>query len=156
MPRVIPMGIPEGKASKEVRPRVKPDIRGSVPHEVQTTGMGGVYGSRSQWVDLTSEGVIQQMATVPRWDGDPSTLDDLEERYHRWREGYGRRFDEREQMDLLLCAIKNGQTRERHAKNRNLQGFMFGELYQDTTGRKIRNVHEPGACFKRRHVPAQP
>ena len=125
------MGIPEGMAFNEVRPRVKPDIRGVVPHEVQTTGMGGVYGSRSQWVDPTSEGVIQEMATVPRWDGDPSTLDDWEERYHRLREGYGPRFDEREQMDLLLRAIKNEQTRVRHAKNRHCQRFTFRELYQD-------------------------
>ena len=156
MPRVIPMGIPEGMEFKEVRPQVKPDIRGGVPHEVQTTGMGGVYGSRSQWVDPTSEGVIQEMATVLRWDGDPSTLDDWEEQYNRWREGYGRRFDEREQMDLLLCAIKNEQTQELHAKNRHRQRFTFKELYQDISGRKIRNVHEPGARFRRRHIPAQP
>ena len=157
MPRVIPMGIPEGMAFKEVRPQVKPDIRGAVPHEVHTTGIDGVYGSQSQWVDPTSEGVIQEMATVPRWDGDPSTLDDWEERYDRWREGYGRRFDEGEQMDLLSCAINNEQTRKQHAKNRHRQGFTFGQLYHDITGRKIWNVHEPGACFKssRRHIPAQ-
>ena len=150
------MGIPEGMAFKEVRPGVKPDIRGAVPHEVQTTGTGGVYGSWSQWVDPTSERVIQEMATVPWWDGDPSTLDDWEEQYDRWRKGYGRQFDEREQMDLLLCAIKNEQTRERHTKNRHRQRFTLGELYEDITGRKIRNVHELGARFRRRHIPAQP
>ena len=139
----VTIRIPEGMAFKEVRPRVKPDIRGAVPHEAQTSGMGGVYGSLSQWVDPTSEGVIQEMATVPRWDGDPSTLDDWEERYDRWREGYSRRFDEREQMDLLLCAIKNEHTRERHATNRHRQQFRIEELYQDITGRKIRNLHEP-------------
>ena len=47
MPHVIPMGISEGMAFKEVGPRVKPDFRGAVPHEVQNTGMGCVYGSRS-------------------------------------------------------------------------------------------------------------
>ena len=150
------MVILKGMAFKEVRPRVKPDIRGAVRHEVQTTGMGGVYGNRSQWGNPTSEGVIQEMATVPRWDGDPSTLGDWEERYDRWLEGDGRRFDEREQMDMLLCAIKNEQTRERHAKNCHRQRFTFGELYQDITGRKIRNVHEPAARFKSRHIPAQP
>ena len=118
--------------------------------------MGGVYGSRSQWVGPTSEGVIQEMATVTRWDGDPSTLDDWEERYDCWREGYNRCLDERERTDWLLCTIKNEQTRERHAKTRHRQQFTFGELYQDITGRKIRNVHEPGARFRRRHIPAQP
>ena len=78
MPRVIPMGIPEGLAFKEARPRVKPDIKGPVPHETNTTGMGGVYGSQNQWVDPTAERVIQEMTAVPRWDGEPSTLDERE------------------------------------------------------------------------------
>ena len=55
MPRVIPMGIPEGLAFKKVRPRVKPEIKGPVPHETNNTGMGGVYGSRNQLVDPTAE-----------------------------------------------------------------------------------------------------
>ena len=94
------------------------------------------------------------MATVPRWDGDPSTLDGWEERYARWREGYGRCSHEREQRDLLFCALKDEQTRGQHAKN--CQRFTCGELYQDITGRKIRNVHEPGAHHKRRHIPGEP
>ena len=43
MPRVIPEGKPEGLTFKEVRPRVKPDIKGPVPYETNTPGMGGVY-----------------------------------------------------------------------------------------------------------------
>ena len=116
MPRVIPMGRPEGLAFKEVRPRVKPDIKGPVPHETNTTGMGGVYGSQNQLVDPTAERVIQEMAAVPRWLGEPSTLDEWEEKYDGWREGYGQRFDEREHMDLTLSAIVDKDTRERHAQ----------------------------------------
>ena len=127
-----------------------------MPRDTNTTGMGGVYGSRNQWVDPTAERVIQEMAAVPHWDGEPSTLDEWEEKYDRWPEGYGRRFDERQQMDLLLSAIVDKDTHERHAKSRHRQRFVCGELHQDITGRKVKNVHEPGARVKRRHIPPKP
>ena len=59
-------------------------------------------------------------------------------------------------MDLLLSAIVDKDTRERHAENGHRQRFTFGELYQDITGRKVKSVHEPGARFKRRHIPPKP
>ena len=156
IPKILPTGIPSGKAFQETTPWVKPAITGPVQHEPRTGGIAGVYGSGGQsWVDPTAESVIQQMAAVPRWDGEPDTLDEWEERYDRWRVGYGRRFDEEEQMNLLLMAVVNEKTRERHAKNRHRQRMTFAELYRDITGRKIRNLHEPGARFRKRKIPSE-
>ena len=59
-------------------------------------------------------------------------------------------------MDLLLSAIVDQDTREQRVKNRHRQRFNFVESYQGITGRKVENVHEPGARFKRRHIPPKP
>ena len=156
IPKILPTGIRSGKAFQETTPLMKPAITGPVQHKPRTGGIAGVYGSWSQsWVDPTAESVIQQMAGVPRWDGEPDTLDEWEERYDRWRVGYGRRFDEEDQMKFLLTAVVNEKPRERHAKNRHRQRMTFAELYRDITGRKIRNLHEPGARFRKRKIPSE-
>ena len=73
---------------------------------------------------------------MPRWDGEPSTLDEWEEKYDCWQEGYGRQFDEREQMDLLLSAIVDKDRRERQAKTGICNASRLGSYIRILQGAK--------------------
>ena len=158
--RVRPTGVPDDmRAFKEVRAVPLMDElqkylkdSGEAPRTEQ-----GMFGTQTNsWLDPQVNEVLKKMAKVPTWDCERATQEAWIKRFNEWRADYAERFDEKHQSDILLAALTNEDVRDRHAKNRRREGLSLEELWQDITGRRMVNIHKPGAKWRRRALPNEP
>ena len=116
-----------------------------------------MFGTQTNsWLDPQVNEVLKTMSKVPTWDCERATQEAWIKRFNEWRADYAERFDEKHQSDILLAALTNEDVRDRHAKKRRREGLSLEELWQDITGRRMVNIHKPGAKWRRCALPSEP